>query len=199
MKTMMFAAVAGFAGLATASPFFSSANGVADMSNATISAPRGNTVTIDLAGIQNWDLAGSSFNETLAVFIGANATVTGIGWDNVVIEALGGSWISEARILFADSPVGLGLATGAGNSFSGIGGPFSSGGILDLASLDPTFPFQVGASGLLNLEFTETWDDVSGAVDSVYLSGTLTVQYVPTPGALAVLGLGGLVAGRRRR
>jgi uncharacterized protein (TIGR03382 family) len=198
MKNVIIAAVAGFAGLATANPFFHN-GGVADMSNAVVSAPRGNTVSIDLAGIQNWDAAGSSFNETLSVLIGANATVTGIGWDNVVIEALGGSWISEARILFADSPIGLGLAPGVADAFPGTGGPYSSGGILDLASADPSFPFQVGANGLLNIEFTESFDDVPGAVDSIYLSGTLTVQYVPTPGALAVLGLGGLVATRRRR
>lgn len=198
MKNVIIAAVAGFAGLATANPFFHN-GGAADISNATVSAPRGNTVSIDLAGIQSWDAAGSALNELLSVNIGANATVTGLGWDNVVIEAIGFSWISEARINFLNSAIGLNLAPGSADAFPGTGGPYSSGGILDLASIDPTFPFQVGADGNLNLEFFESFDDVAGAADANWLSGTLTVQYVPTPGALAVLGLGGLVATRRRR
>jgi uncharacterized protein (TIGR03382 family) len=198
MKTVMIAAVAGFAGLATANPFFHN-GGSADLSNAVVSAPRGATVNIDLAGITSWDSAGSGLNELLSVHIGANATVTGLGWDNVVIEALGASWISEARVNFLNSGIGLNLAPGSADAFPGTGGPYSSGGILDLASIDPTFPFQVGGDGMLNLEFFESFDDIAGAADANWISGTLTVQYVPTPGALAVLGLGGLVATRRRR
>ncbi len=198
MKTMMFAAVAGFAGLATASPFFSTANGVADMSNAVANTRGASTVSFDLAGISSWDSLGSALNHRVSANIGANATVIGIGWDNVVITTVGASWLSEAAIGFLNSPVGLQL-TPVTTSGTGTGGPASSGGILDLASIDPDFPFQVGADGMLNLEFFETYDDVAGAVDANWISGTLTVQYVPTPGALAVLGLGGLVAGRRRR
>lgn len=199
MKTAMIATVAGLAGIASASPFFS-ANGV-QYSNPIAYSTRGgtSTITIDLAGYNTWDAAGSALNETINVNLGGDYQVVGIGWDNVMIQTVGASWLSEARIQFNDSPVGLGLAVGAGDSFAGTGGPYSSGGILDLASIDPTFPFSAGADGVLQIEFHETFDDVTGAIDATFLSGTLTIQYVPTPGALAVLGMGGLVAGRRRR
>jgi uncharacterized protein (TIGR03382 family) len=197
MKSMMIATVAGFAGLATASPFF--ANGV-QATNPGQYTTRGaaQTATLDLTGFTSFDSLGSAINETATMALGANATVIGIGWDNVTIQTVGASWLSEAVIYFVDSPIGLQLSVGSADSFSGTG-TYSSGGILDLASIDPTFPFQVGADGILDIEFYDSFDDVAGAADAFFLGGTLTIQYVPTPGALAVLGLGGLVAGRRRR
>ena len=59
----------------------------------------------------------------------------------------------------------------------------------------------LGADGMLDIEFYETeWNDNSAAVDSFYEAGSsITLTYTPAPSALAVLGLGGLVAGRRRR
>ncbi|RMH27105.1 MAG: PEP-CTERM sorting domain-containing protein [Planctomycetota bacterium] len=196
MKTMAFAAVAGFAGLATASPFFSTAQTGTEIYSAPAGAVA--TITVDISGINSWDLAGSSFNETLSVSLGGDYLVTGIGW-NVTIQALGASWRSEATIGFLDSPIGLQLTPGTDSS-PGTG-TYTSGGIVDLASIDPTFPFTVGADGNLDLEFFESFDDVSGAIDATYLAGSsLQIQYVvPAPGALAMLGLGGLVAGRRRR
>ena len=56
------------------------------------------------------------------------------------------------------------------------------------------------ASGMLSIEVHEVgFDDNPGDIDSFFNSGTVTISYVPAPGALAVLGMGGLVAGRRRR
>ncbi len=196
MKTMAFAAVAGFAGLATASPFFSTSQTATEIYSAPAGAVA--TITVDLSGINSWDLAGSSFNETLSVSLGGDYLVVGLGW-NVTIQTVGESWRSEATIGFLDSSIGLQLAPGTDNS-SGTS-TYSSGGILDLASLDPTFPFFVGADGNLDLEFFESFDDVTGEIDATYHQGSsLQIQYVvPAPGALAMLGLGGLVAGRRRR
>ncbi len=196
MKTMAFAAVAGFAGLATASPFFSTSQTATEIYSAPAGAVA--TITVDLSGINSWDLAGSSFNETLSVSLGGDYLVVGLGW-NVTIQTVGESWRSEATIGFLDSSIGLQLAPGTDNS-SGTS-TYTSGGILDLASIDPTFPFTVGADGNLDLEFFESFDDVAGSIDATYLQGSsLQIQYVvPAPGALAMLGLGGLVAGRRRR
>ncbi len=196
MKTMAFAAVAGFAGLATASPFFSTSQTATEIYSAPAGAVA--TITVDISGINSWDLAGSSFNETLSVSLGGDYLVVGLGW-NVTIQTVGESWRSEATIGFLDSSIGLQLAPGTDNS-SGTS-TYTSGGILDLASIDPTFPFTVGADGNLDLEFFESFDDVTGEIDATYLQGSsLQIQYVvPAPGALAMLGLGGLVAGRRRR
>ena len=70
-------------------------------------------------------------------------------------------------------------------------------GIIDLvgAGLD----FFVGADGVLSLEFYEGFDDAAGVIDGEWNQGVLTVVWVPAPGAAAVLGLGGLMAVRRRR
>lgn len=194
---MKFAATAllAFTGLASAAPFFST-QGAASQ---TMVSGRGiGLYNIDLAGIQSWDAAGSPNNHTLSIFIGANVTVAYIGWDNVVIETNGASWLSEARINFLASPIGLNLAPGSADAFPGAGGPYSSGGLIDLAALDPTYPFQVGADGMLHIEFFESFDDVAGAPDAVWLSGTLSINF-PTPGGTAVLLAGFGFCARRRR
>lgn len=198
MKLMAIAAVAGFAGLATASPFFSTTS----TSTEITTAPAGGatvTMSIDISGINSWDSVGASVNETLSIALGGDYLVIGVGWD-VTVSTVGASWLSEATLGFLDSAEGLQLSFGAGDDTPGTA-TYTSGGILDLASIDPTFPFQVGADGNLDIEFFEGFDDVAGAIDASYLAGsTVTVQYVvPAPGALAMLGLGGLVAGRRRR
>ena len=58
--------------------------------------------------------------------------------------------------------------------------------------------------GILYIEFYEIgFDDVLGGIDSVFEAGsTLTLHgfgELPTPGTLAVFGLGGLFATRRKR
>jgi len=196
MKSVMIATVAGFAGLATAAPFFSNAGPATNTPQ--LSTRGGLTATLDLAGFTSFDELGNAINDTAGINIGGDFLVTGIGWSNVTIQTVGASWLSEATIGFLDSPIGLQLSPGSADATPGTG-TYSSGGILDLASIDPTFPFTAGADGIVNLEFFEGFVDNAGSADAFYLSGTLTIQYVPTPGALAVLGLGGLVAGRRRR
>ena len=51
-----------------------------------------------------------------------------------------------------------------------------------------------GAAGSWNVQFAESWD---GGVE--YNNMTLTLQQVPGPGALGLLGLAGLTLRRRRR
>ncbi len=53
-------------------------------------------------------------------------------------------------------------------------------------------------SGGVTLQFTATTGAVIGSTSQLLLDD-VSVTVIPTPGALAVLGLGGLVAGRRRR
>lgn len=194
MKSMMIAAVAGFTGLATASPFLTQVG----ERPTNIQSPRGGSLTlnIDLVDVESRDGFGAAVNEVFNFNLGAGAHITGLGWD-VTIATVGGSWLSEARVEFTDTAIttGVGITPGVGENAPGTMN-FSSGGVLDLIGLD--LDFFLGADGNLRVEFWETFVDNAGSADAIW-NGTLTVQYIPTPGALAVLGLGGLVAGRRRR
>ena len=193
-------AIAAIAGAATASPYFTAANGYEATGN---SAPAGAfaTITLDISGIETWDEFGSANNTVMNTFIGSGYHITGIGWDVNQMAGLdsgGLSWLSEMTITFGDSN-----AAAVQLAPSGTAGPGtesnSSGGILDLVGL--SFDFFLDADGILSMEFFESFVDEAGAAEGIFLSGSsIQVQYVvPAPSALAMLGLGGLVAGRRRR
>ena len=111
----------------------------------------------DVAGIYSNDPYGSPINEVFNLDVGANAWVTGIGWD-VAIYADTPSWLSEMQVAFEDSTqsAGVFLTVGVGDDFPGDGA-YSSGGIVDLIGLG--LQFQVGADGKLRMEFFEGFDD----------------------------------------
>ena len=145
-------------------------------------------VTVDLAGMNSWDGYGSADNEGGA---GNGESLVGISWDNVVGDGLGGpSWGNEMSIAVA----GYGFAFFPGESSGSAGGIWgpASEAMIDLSGLDLTFD---------GWELYEGYDDAAGAIDASYVSGTVTFHTVPVPapGALALLGLAGLVARRRRK
>ena len=162
----------------------------------------GESITLDLAGVNSNDNFGSPNNESSLVNLG-DVTITGIGWDNVVGNGddTGVSWGNEMTMAVVDSGDLNGVFISffpedGGATAGGVWGPASSGGIIDLASQG--LAFNTSSGGLL-IEFFESYNDVDGATDAHYESGTVTIEYaVPAPGALALLGLAGL-AGRRRR
>ena len=163
----------------------------------------GESITIDLAGINSNDNFGTGTNEVALFDSLVGVTITGIGWDNVVGNGddTGVTWGNEMTMAVVDANdlngVFISFFPNEGSATAGgVWGPASSEGIIDLASQG--LEFTTGAGGLL-VEFFESYDDVSGATDSHYESGTVTIEYaVPAPGALALLGLAG-IAGRRRR
>tara|TARA_E500000318_G_scaffold1676_3_gene2174 strand:+ start:9268 stop:9768 length:501 start_codon:yes stop_codon:yes gene_type:complete len=164
-KTIALAAVAALAGTAVA----------------------GNSITIDVSGVNSWGFQGDPQNEFINVFVGAGASITNIAWD-VNLTTLGISWADENTMTFngAES-VNVALGDAFTVSNANYAGSQGSGLVLD-------------ASGMLSIEVHEVgFDDNPGDIDSFFNSGTVTISYVPAPGALAVLGMGGLVAGRRRR
>lgn len=206
MKVLSIIAIAGLASAATANPLYSN--------NEASQLPQTGTLAsgqfdLNLDNVASWDASGSSNNVVMLVDLnaalggvaGSFASMTGIGWD-VTISTVGASWLSETTAYFDDNiaPDGMGLflSPGAGDDLPGTAS-YSSGGIIDLS--DNGIADIALADGILRIEFQESFDDITGDIDS-FINGTFTIvadYTVPAPAGLAVLGLGGLVAARRRR
>jgi hypothetical protein len=153
---------------------------------------------VDASNVDSFAGQGNANNTVLTVELAANAHVTGIGWDMILTTFLG-SWASEATIAFGSTDEDfLFLAPGSGVNTGVINAPYTSGGILDLVDLE--LDFFVGADGVLRLEFFESFVDSQTEPDARWQAGsTIAVQWVPAPGAIALLGVAGLVGSRRRR
>jgi hypothetical protein len=203
MKTLSIIALAGLATVASANPALTRNANYAGHNSAANRSNYGSAVYVLAVDGDHWDISGDSSNTVLSLDLnallggvsGSDAFVTGLGWDTT-INAFGASWMSESAYNFAEQ---IFLSPGAGSDFPGTAS-FSSGGIIDLGD-DAGLPDILAAGGILTIELFESFDDVADAIDS-HQFGTLTlaVDYkVPTPAGLAVLGLGGLAAARRRR
>lgn len=137
-------------------------------------------------------------NALLGLPAGSPVSVLGVGYD-LGIESFGDSFLADVELHFDDADAALPpsaasfeLNPGFGDEFAGIAG--YSQPITDLGSaLNLT-------SGSLYLEIFENFDDTFGEAEAT-LNGTISlrVDVVPAPGSLALLGLGCLVAARRRR
>ncbi|MGJ8637410.1 MAG: hypothetical protein ACSHX5_11240 [Phycisphaerales bacterium] len=153
------------------------------------------SITIDLSGMNSWDLQGDIDNESTDLFLGGGY-IFAIGWD-VQIQTIGSSWLSEVTINLDDE---LFITPGIGDDFAGTMS-YSSGGMINLIDLGKDF--FVNGDGILSLEIFESFDDVPDAIDAVFGPGSKfyiqTVLTPPTPGTAGVLAIAGLVASRRRR
>ena len=159
------------------------------------------------------DLSGINVDATAPVVFIVSQTDSGplssLDFDITVdVGGAGGnaSWASEVNIGLRHIPSGftftadgddvnfadLGpddLLFGWGNS----GGIFTFQGSIDMTGLGPNDTF-----GDWEITLSDEFDDFG--IDHTYLSGsTITINKVPAPAGLAILGLGGLVAARRRR
>ncbi|MDF1809387.1 MAG: PEP-CTERM sorting domain-containing protein [Phycisphaerales bacterium] len=150
------------------------------------------TLVIDVSGLESWDFQGDANNMVMNVLVGAGASITNIAWD-VNLTTFDVSWAEENTMgFFGNSET---VTPGFGDAFTVSNANYSG---------SQASAIVLGASGMLDIEAYEVgFDDLPDAIDSIYEAGsTITLSgtgFVPTPGSLAVLGLGGLVAGRRRR
>ncbi|MDG1838684.1 MAG: PEP-CTERM sorting domain-containing protein [Phycisphaerales bacterium] len=161
------------------------------------------SATFDIAGVMSYDSPGEALNHMINFDVGAGSEVTGVAWDNVVGDGLGGpSWGNEMTMGMQDegtSYVSLSFFPAEGSATAGgIWGPAAGGSSTNLTDNGIAF---TSVNGNASLEFYEAYDDATGVVDAQYVSGTITVYWteVPAPGALALLGLAGLAGTRRRR
>ncbi|MCW5762866.1 MAG: PEP-CTERM sorting domain-containing protein [Phycisphaeraceae bacterium] len=219
MTKLAVLAVAGLAAAASANPHLSATNGNAiaptqvvnllDVADVSLSNSRSNEWNIQLTFNQDINYTFGFPNATVFVIdlaavvgkpAGAEAYIHAIGW-NTTHTAFSPSWLREFRIEFTDA----GATTGVGLSPSGTagsGGPEnnnSGGSKVDLVGLGLDFTLN---PGLLHLTLWDTFNDFGGGNEGVLLAGSwvsIGTKIVPAPGALALLGLGGLASIRRRR
>ena len=186
--------LAAAAGLATASPVLTTSMTDYAVDNAGSAT---SSMTLDVSGMQFNDGQGSALNQIMSVFTGTGSVITGIAWD-VTLTSIGASWASEAVMGF-EGQINL---TVAADSAPVTAMNYSSGGVVDLTDAGVS-NIVMSADGILDIEFFEGFVDNGGTGDNFFEAGSsITIvgnNIVPTPGSLAVLGLGGLVAGRRRR
>lgn len=163
---------------------------------ATVSAQ---DLQIDLASIAfNSDL-NSLENVSLTYSVQPGALVNDLSY-TLLLQAMTGSWLSEAMILIANSAgEGVAFAPAFGSDNPGTA---SFTGSLRLA--DQGLSFSVLPDGKLTFTFYDDFDHLPGSADALALSGTLTVfgvSAIPEPQAylLLPLGLAGLAAWRQGR
>ena len=120
---------------------------------------------------------------------GSAGKITNVSWD-ITFTTVAPSWGSEASFAI-DTDSGFAEFFAADAGLPEDPGTYTWTGSTAI-SLD-------SADGFVLLTLFDTFDDAG--IDFVVDLGSVTVDYlkVPAPGAAALLGLGGLVATRRRR
>ena len=165
-------------------------------------------LVVDVTGIQSVGAIGTAGNTVLNFNVGAGVTITGISY-NVTVTAFTPSWLSEIGLNFTDSDGVAGVSfTPAFDTDAPGTGTYADAA--DLIALD--LSFQVGADGILRLEFFETFNDSAISPDGIWNSGTITFftdavdvppsSDVPEPASGLLMGAGLALIGytaRRRR
>lgn len=162
-------------------------------------------LTVELNGIDSVGARLSGLNTVMTFNVGANARVTSLSYA-VNLTAYDPSYLSEIGVAYTNSAANDGVLTRPGFD-NNSAGTSSFANFVDLVLLG--FDLQVGADGILRLEFYETFNDGQVSPDGRWNSGTLVFEIdgyqapgeVPEP-ASALLLAGGIAAmgyARRRR
>lgn len=164
-------------------------------------------IVIDVTGVQSIGNFGDARNTVMTYDVGANATITNVSY-SFNVTAFSPSWLSEIGFALSDSAVteGVLFTPGVGNDDPGTA---TYAGNITLS--DSGLDFNVGADGLLRVEFYEDFDDSSVNPDGRWNFGNITIAYepdiappaadVPEPATALLMGTGAMMMGygRRRR
>lgn len=159
-----------------------------------VSAASAAPIVFTLDGVESWDMEESPLNTLMDdPSVTAGTPILNVTWD-LTLTTFGGSYASEATILVRDGQNNrlAFLYPAFGDDFGVTGATYQ--GSIDWALTGDDFVMDFDT---LRLEFYEAFDDNFEAADAVW-SGTITFN-TPAPGAMGLLGLGGLLAARRRR
>lgn len=155
---------------------------------------------INLAGWNTFSGFNSPANTSTNVSLPAGTQITQIEWIGLAYESINGSYLSELVLSVNDSLTGpfwdsRVSAVNAPGVFGPGSGAFANPGLFGSG------PFTMTTNNLF-ITVYESFDDGGITVqDAAISAGTLRITYtpIPTPGAAALLGMGGLLAARRRR
>ncbi len=152
----------------------------------------GGLVNFDIAEAKSWDPEGDPSNDVRTFMVTETTPLTDITWRGT-ISTRGASWRSEAVIYFgAPNPAqSFYLTMGIADASSGTSTYTGS------ADIVAALGFAIDGAGTWTLEFFESFDDVPDAIDGDW--SAIDIALIPAPSSAALLGLGALVAGRRRR
>lgn len=151
------------------------------------------------------DLSGVGVDGATPTVINAtnpdSGAITTIDFD-ITVETLSPSWGSEVEILLSKDNSSFSVfANGDGSGGADVN--FGWGNTTDIFAFQGSFDATgqlADVNGDWTITLSDGFDDTGINPDHQYLAGsTVTVNSVPAPAGLALIGLGGLTASRRRR
>ena len=143
------------------------------------------TVAFPMAGRISFDDYGDPNNETGTLNAAITGDVVGVEVAGLNLATVGNSWCNEATIdLINPNNLGGITYTPSGDNGGSPCDDMPATGFFDLAVLGLVFP--TGASGAIDWELSENFDDNNNAADANWTAGTITLYVCPTGQVLPV-------------
>jgi len=136
-----------------------------------------------MAGRVSFDDYGDPQNPTGTINAAITGDVVGVEVTGLNLTTVGDSWCSEATIDLTGSMGGITYTPSGDNGVSPCD-DMPASGFFDLAFLGLVFP--TGASGAVDWELSELFDDNNNSADANWTAGTITLYVCPTGQVLPV-------------